>query len=98
MGRSTKKQLSEIESLQQEIRDLKDINRELHQKLKKQARKTKEPKEEKEEKNEEIIEPNPSKSLCPKCKVGTIVTTDIGVKFLDMCDNVTCKARKTRKK
>lgn len=47
---------------------------------------------EKEAKKE--VKPIPSK--CEKCGTGEIVTTDIGVKYLDMCNN--CKARKTRKK
>lgn len=107
MGRSSKKQLTEVERLTSEIKQLKEVNRSITRQLKKYNKEAHlneklPPDEEDQFEPVEKYAGNPNldanRVVCTKCGVGTVVTTDIGVKWLDMCDNGTCKNRKTRKK
>lgn len=92
MGRS-KKQQSDLERLEAELKELKSFNKSLKRQVKISNR-------------PQVVEVDDSEleqqftkkvDVCPKCQKGEIKVTDLGIKSLEACSNG-CGYRKTIKK
>lgn len=96
MGRNKKQPSSDIEILQEEIKNLKSINRHLERELKKQN-KAPESKGSKKRQDalmqEELDERIPK---CPQCGKGNITTTNLGPRVIKGC-NLGCGFREVTK-
>lgn len=89
MSRSSKKQLSELEILQQENKELRSVNKSLMRKLKDESKKYKP----QQSSHSLIKEEYENKDSCLNCGKGRITTTDIGVRKIIGC-TLNCGFRK----
>lgn len=94
MGRSSKKQLIEIEKLQVENKELRTINKSLSRKLKQESKKYKP-----DENSDDLIqeEMDSREIKCEQCGKGKIIRTEIGPRVILAC-NLSCGNRKIIKK
>lgn len=72
--------------MQQEIKELKSINRHLSRELKKQGR-APESKGSKKRQEALIQEEFDEKDKCPQCGKGRITKTNLGVRIIEGCSN-----------
>ena len=92
MGRS-KKQLTDLEKLQQENKELREINKSLSRQLKKESKKYKP-----EHSSSKLVEQDfdDKDNYCPDCGKGKVIHTNIGPRVLEHCSN-NCGYKKVKK-
>jgi len=86
MGRS-KKQTTDTENLQKQVKELKSINRHLERELKKSKQSKAKSKEHQDALIEEEYKEKNKLETCPQCEKGNISETALGVRTIISCSN-----------